>query len=87
MKTRVAHSAAPAAWAVWVSPSAGKAPPDAGAFVAVRTGQRRASGAQIAAFLRAKYPIDPARVSISPKPPPRSKPSSRPKSKPTRRRR
>ncbi len=52
---------------------AGTAPPAADAFVAVRTGKRRATGAQIAAFMRAKYPIDRARVAIVPKPKPKPK--------------
>jgi hypothetical protein len=55
---------------------AGTAPPAADAYVVVRTGKRRATGAQIAAFMRAKYPIDPARISVT-TPPRKAKPARR----------
>jgi hypothetical protein len=52
------------------------------AFVVVRTGETRAKGAEIADFMRAKYPIDPGRISITPEPAPAPGASSpRPKSK------
>jgi hypothetical protein len=50
----------------------GSAPAD-GYFV-IRRGEVRATGDQIAAFMRAKYPIDPAQITIT-APPPKPKPA------------
>ncbi len=41
---------------------------DPGAFVVVRTGKAIATGEQIAAYMRAKYPIDAAKLTITPAP-------------------
>ncbi|MBA3541652.1 MAG: hypothetical protein H0T79_18705 [Deltaproteobacteria bacterium] len=38
----------------------------ANAFVVARTGAPLATGIEIARFVRAKYPIDPARTTITP---------------------
>ncbi|HWU90140.1 MAG TPA: hypothetical protein VN253_22910, partial [Kofleriaceae bacterium] len=43
----------------------GTAAPPADAFLAVRTGTPIATGAEITAFMRTKYPIDPARISVA----------------------
>ena len=43
-------------------------PADPDAFVVVRTSDAIASGEQIAAYMRAKYPIDAARLTITPAP-------------------
>lgn len=48
----------------------------ADAYLAVPTGPRRASGKEIAAFMREKYPIDPDRVTVEAPP---AKPKPRPK--------
>ena len=53
------------------------AAPAANTYVVIRTGKTRATGEQIAAFMRAKYPIDPARISITPAPKPPAKRASR----------
>jgi poly-gamma-glutamate synthesis protein (capsule biosynthesis protein) len=53
------------------------AAPAANTYIVIRTGKTRATGDQIAAFMRAKYPIDPARISITPAPAPKR--ASRPR--------
>lgn len=66
---------------------AATAAPAADAFLAVRTGKPLATGDEIAAFMRAKYAIDPARISIVPAPAPKPAPKAKPaRAKPARRR-
>ena len=60
---------------------AGASSPPADGYFVVRNGETRATGDDIVAFMRAKYPIDPARVSVTepPKPAPRSRSKPQPK--------
>ncbi|HWO17993.1 MAG TPA: CapA family protein [Kofleriaceae bacterium] len=55
----------------------GAAPAADRAFVAVPIGDRRAKASEIAAFMREKYPIDPAQVTIVPGAEPKPKPATR----------
>jgi poly-gamma-glutamate synthesis protein (capsule biosynthesis protein) len=70
-----AAAAAASAPATTAAAGAAAVPPDA--FLVVRTGKPIATGDEIAAFMRAKYPIDPARVTITPAPKPKPAKRSR----------
>ncbi|MEO7736329.1 MAG: CapA family protein, partial [Kofleriaceae bacterium] len=59
---------------------AASAPPVANAFVVTRTGKPLATAAELLAFMRAKYPIDRAAISIVPAPRAHHAPRTRPDS-------